>query len=142
MAAFTAREITREASTARTQRLKERYLDAEMRLDLAWPMYTTEYFKQNEGQPLVERRASAFKYALQRLTPVIRDDELIVGCQTRHLRGSHPYPEFSVNWIKEELALDSTQEKETLFEVGQGGAALPGNTLLSSINIRMRTKIS
>ncbi len=130
MAAFAAREITREASTARTQRLKERYLDAEMRLDLAWPMYTTEYFKQNEGQPLVERRASAFKYALQRLTPVIRDDELIVGCQTRHLRGSHPYPEFSVSWIKEELALDSTQEKETLFEVGQGGGIAREHTFI------------
>jgi len=103
MAAYAAREIKREASTPRTQRLKQRYLEAEMRLDLAWPFLTTEFMKQSEGQPIVERRAKAFKYAMERLTPVIRDDELIVGCQTKYLRVSHAYPEFSMSWIKDEL---------------------------------------
>jgi pyruvate formate-lyase/glycerol dehydratase family glycyl radical enzyme len=119
--AFAARETKRQPSTARTQRLKERLLEAELRLDLAWPQYTTEYLRKTEGQPLVERRAGAFKYALERLTPIIRDDELTVGCQTKYLRGSFPYPEFAVGWIKEELALDSSQENDSLFLVGEGG---------------------
>ena len=65
MAGYAAREIVGETSTERTQRLKQRYLEAEMRLDLSWPLYITEYFKKSEGQPIVERRAAAFRYALE-----------------------------------------------------------------------------
>jgi len=130
MALYAVREIKREPSTDRTRRLKQRYLEAEMRLDLTWPFYTTEYFKKTEGQPIVERRAGAFKYAIERITPVIRDDELIVGCQTRYIRGSHPYPEFAVRWIKEELQRDSAQQEEKIFLVGKGGGIAKEQTFI------------
>ncbi|KPJ57612.1 MAG: hypothetical protein AMJ42_04625 [Deltaproteobacteria bacterium DG_8] len=130
MALYGAREIVREPSTERTRRLKQRYLEAEMRLDLTWPLYITEYFKHTEGQPIVERRGGAFKYAIEKLTPIIRDDELIVGSQTRYIRGSHPYPEFAMNWIKEELERGSDQKKEKIFQVGEGGGISKEDTFI------------
>jgi len=130
VATYAPREIRRTPSTERTRRLKQRYLEAEMRLDLAWPLYITEYFKQTEGQPIVERRAGAFKYAMERLKPVIRDDELIVGSQTRYIRGSHPYPEFAVKWIKEELERELTQKGERIFQVGTGGGIAKEHTFI------------
>jgi formate C-acetyltransferase/4-hydroxyphenylacetate decarboxylase large subunit len=128
--AYALREITREPSTERTRRLKERYLEAELRLDLAWPLYITEYYKRTEGLPAGERRAGAFRYALESLTPVIRDDELIVGSETKFIRGSHPYPEFAVRWIKEELEREANQEKEKIFEVGEGGGIAKEHTFI------------
>jgi formate C-acetyltransferase/4-hydroxyphenylacetate decarboxylase large subunit len=119
--AYARREIKREPSTERTRRLKQRYLEAEMRLDLTWPVYITEYFSQSEGQPIVERRGGALKYAMERLTPFIRDDELIVGSQSRYVRGGHLSPEFAVSWIKEELKRDATQGRDEIFEVAEGG---------------------
>ena len=130
MAGYAAREIVKGASTERTQRLKQRYLEAEMRLDLSWPLYITEYFKKTEGQPIVERRAGAFKYAMERLAPVIRDDELIVGSQGKYIRGSHPYPEFAVKWIKEELEREPDQEEEKVFQVGKGGGIAREHTFI------------
>jgi pyruvate-formate lyase len=130
MAGYAAREIVKDASTERTQRLKQRYLEAEMRLDLSWPLYITEYFKKTEGQPIVERRAGAFKYAMERLAPVIRDDELIVGSQGKYIRGSHPYPEFAVKWIKEELEREPDQKDEKVFQVGEGGGIAKEHTFI------------
>ena len=130
MAGYAAREIEREPSTGRTQRLKQRYLEAELRLDLSWPLYITEYFKQTEGQPIVERRGGAFKYAMEKLTPVIRDDELIVGSQAKYVRGSHPYPEFAISWIKEELERESDQKEEKVFQVGEGGGIAREDTFI------------
>lgn len=130
MALYAAREVKREPSTERTKRLKQRYLEAELRLDLTWPCLITEYFKQTEGQPIVERRGGAFKYAMERLAPIIRDDELIVGCQTRYIRGSHPYPEFAVGWIKEELERGCDQKGEKIFQVGEGGGIAKEHTFI------------
>lgn len=130
MAGFAAREITRDTSTERTQRLKQRYLEAEMRLDLSWSLYITEYFKKTEGQPIVERRAGAFRYALEKLTPIIREDELIVGSQTKYIRGSHPYPEFAVRWIKEELEREPDQKEEKVFQLGKGGGIAKEHTFI------------
>ena len=130
MAGYAVREIVKDSSTERTLRLKKRYLDAEMRLDLSWPLYITEYFKKTEGQPILERRAGAFKYAMERLAPVIRDDELIVGSQGKHIRGSHPYPEFAIKWIKEELEREPDQKDDKVFQVGEGGGIAKESTFI------------
>jgi len=130
MAQFAEREIKREPSTERTRRLKQKYLEAEMRLDLTWPVLKTEYFKQTDGQPIVARKAGAFRYALERLTPVIRDDELIVGGETRYIRGGHPYPEFAMSWIKKELERDTTEKGEEIFQVGEGGGIAREHTFI------------
>ena len=130
MATYTDREIKGEPSTERTKRLKERYLKAELRLDLTWPCLITDYLKRTEGQPIIEQRGGAFKYAMDNLTPIIRDDELIVGCQTRYIRGSHPYPEFAVSWIKEELQRGSDRNRETIFQVGEGGGIAKEDTFI------------
>ena len=121
MAGFTAREIVRETSTERTKRLKERYLDAELRLDLTWPLLITDYFKRTEGQPIVERRAGAFRYAIEKSAPIIRDDELIVGSQSRHIRVVVPYRN-PVVLAKQVATVDFLSGGRFLFGVGVGHA--------------------
>ena len=56
----------------------------------------TEFFVRegfDESRP-VRRQAEVLRYVLKRLTPVVFEDELIVGSTTRHRLGMVVYPEF------------------------------------------------
>ncbi|MFC1986618.1 glycyl radical protein [Chloroflexota bacterium] len=55
----------------------------------------TQSWKETDGQPVVIRRARLFEKMLQGKSIVIRDDELIVGSQTKYVRGSSPYLDFA-----------------------------------------------
>ncbi|MFC2004271.1 pyruvate formate lyase family protein, partial [Chloroflexota bacterium] len=52
-------------------------------------------WEETEGQPVVIRRARLFEKMLQGKSIAIRDGELIVGSQTKYVRGSSPYLDFS-----------------------------------------------
>ena len=40
---------------------------------------------------------------LENITPVIRDDELIVGCRTKKLKGAPIFPENKVRWLETDV---------------------------------------
>lgn len=63
----------------------------------------TESYQQSENQPIIIRRAKALKYILNKMTVVIRPDELIVGNLTTSPRGTQIFPEFSNKWLEEEF---------------------------------------
>ena len=63
----------------------------------------TESYQQSENQPSIIRRAKALKYILNKMTVVIRPDELIVGNLTTSPRGTQIFPEFSNKWLEEEF---------------------------------------
>jgi pyruvate-formate lyase len=52
--------------------------------------------QQTEGKPIILRRAEGLGYVLEKITPVIREGELIVGNQTKFVRGAPLFPELSV----------------------------------------------
>ena len=55
----------------------------------------TESYRKTENEPVILRRALAFKHILENLPITIRDKELIVGATTVHPRSCQIFPEFS-----------------------------------------------
>ena len=63
----------------------------------------TESYMATENEPMVKRRALAFKHILDNIPIIIRNDELIVGSSTQSPRSCQAYPEFSYEWLEGEL---------------------------------------
>jgi formate C-acetyltransferase len=81
--------------TPRVQRLKQRVLDTKSVADGNRARYETESLKQTEGYHRAVRKGKALLNLLEKVPIVIRDDELIVGGPTPHLRGGNPCPEMA-----------------------------------------------
>ncbi len=87
----------------------------------------TESYKQTEGEPIITRRAKAFKHILDNIPITIRDNELIVGSATKAPRSCQVFPEYSFEWLEAEFdtvehrSADpfyiSDETKQTLHEV-------------------------
>ena len=63
----------------------------------------TESYRQTEGEPIITRRAKAFKHILENIPITIREDELIVGSATKAPRGCQVFPEYSFEWLEAEF---------------------------------------
>lgn len=63
----------------------------------------TESYQQTESEPIVKRRALAFAHILENIPIIIRDEELIVGSATIAPRGCQVFPEYSYQWLLDEL---------------------------------------
>ena len=75
----------------------------------------TESYKATEGEPIVTRRAEAFAHILRNIPIIIRDDELIVGSSTIAPRGCQTFPEFSYQWLEDELDTVETRSADPFF---------------------------
>ncbi|MGM0500383.1 MAG: glycyl radical protein [Bacillota bacterium] len=89
--------------TKRTQRLRNELLDTTPEICTERARYFTESMKKSEGSPIVLRRAESFKEVLENMSIYIRPGELIVGNQASSPRSAPVFPEYSVEWIEEEL---------------------------------------
>jgi len=63
----------------------------------------TKSFMETEGQPIVIRRAKAFADILDQMSVYIEEDMLIVGNQAGANFAAPVFPEYSFNWVIEEL---------------------------------------
>ena len=63
----------------------------------------TESFKRSEGKSIVIRRALAMADILEKMTIYIEPDMLIVGNQASANFAAPVFPEYSFNWVIEEL---------------------------------------
>ena len=89
--------------SSRIPRLVE-HLYAEMpKIESARARLLTESYQQTEGEPIIQRRAKAFAHILHHLPIVIREEELIVGSSTLAPRSCQTFPEFSYQWLEDEL---------------------------------------
>lgn len=111
----------------RIQRLRERFLGSERRVDTDRAVIITEMYRTHEEKPQIMKRALALKAILSRMSIELWDDELIVGNQTKHRRGAPLFPEYAVDWILEQMDTFPAREgdqfhiteeqKQTLREV-------------------------
>lgn len=109
---------------SRVGRLRWKIIDAPMEVCVERARYITESMKLNWEKDPLERMSLAFEHILHNITPIIRDDELIVGCRTGKLKGAPLFPENKSRWIEGDLdgleiravqaALISPEEKEEL----------------------------
>lgn len=89
--------------TERVHRLREKYLATPPAVDAERAVIITRSYQETEGEPMIMRRAKAMKKLLNEMTIWIADDELIVGNQAKVARSAPVFPEFSYDWIIEEI---------------------------------------
>ena len=75
----------------------------------------TESYKATEGQSVITRRAEAFAHILRNIPIIIRDNELIVGSSTIAPRGCQTFPEFSYQWLEDELDTVATRTADPFY---------------------------
>ena len=84
-------------------------------IESARAILLTESYPQTENEPIVLRRAKAFRHILKNIPIIIRDEELIVGSSTIAPRGCQTYPEFSYEWLESEFDTVATRTADPFF---------------------------
>jgi pyruvate formate-lyase/glycerol dehydratase family glycyl radical enzyme len=115
--------------TDRVRKQKETFFNTTPRFSAERSRLVTESWKETEGMPVVLRRAKLFQKIMERINTTIWDDELIVGSQTKYLRGGAPFIDYSPTSIIDALraekltikgevsdALITEDEKKSLLE--------------------------
>ena len=91
------------SKSARIQKLIDDLYSGTPTIESTRAEIITESFKNTEGMPIHIRKSMAFRALAEKLPVVIRDDELIVGCNCVARRGCQTFPEFSNKWLEEEF---------------------------------------
>ena len=104
--------------TERTQAIKDSLFAHPRRVDLERATLYTESWQQTEGEPVVVRRAKAFRTILERHRIVLDDWDLLVGNRTVTPRAGVVSPEMSPYWILDELDLFPTRPQDR-FEMSE-----------------------
>jgi pyruvate formate-lyase/glycerol dehydratase family glycyl radical enzyme len=110
----------------RVKRLRERIINAPQEVCIERARYLTESMSENWNAHPLTRMSIAFENILKKISIIIRDDELIVGCRTSKLKGAPLFPENKSRWIEGDVdnfdhrvvqrALISEDEKRELME--------------------------
>ncbi len=87
----------------RTEQLRRAINDARPRVCAERAVLITEAYRRTEGFPASYRRAHAFRHVLETMSIYIQEGELIVGNLATSPRAAPVYPEFSIQWLIDEL---------------------------------------
>lgn len=95
----------------RVNRLRQTFLDRPYEVDVERLRLVTESYKEHEGCPRKLQCAYAFEHVLKNTTLYIDDEDLILGEIAAPAKASPIYPEFSVNWIIDEVLHSPFEER-------------------------------
>ena len=112
MAEFTSGGIP---MTDRIRRLIDNLFAEMPQIETERAVLITESYKQTENLPIIKRRALAFRHILENLPIVIREDELIVGSNTKKPRSCQLFPEYSYEWLEGELDTVETRSADPFY---------------------------
>ena len=101
--------------SARITRLVDHLYEKMPVIESARAKLITESYQATEGEPMIARRAEAFAHILRHIPIIIRDEELIVGSSTIAPRGCQTYPEFSYQWLEDELDTVETRSADPFY---------------------------
>ena len=87
----------------RVQRVRQNLLDTVPSICPERALLITESYQKTKGQPYVLRKARALENILANMSIYIEEDQLIVGNQASQTRAAPIFPEYSINWVIEEL---------------------------------------
>ncbi len=99
----------------RIEKLKENLFRKMPEIEAERAVLLTESYMATEGEPIVIRRAKAFKNIMENLPVTIRDDELIVGSATKAPRSCQVFPEFSFEWLEAEFDTVATRSADPFY---------------------------
>jgi pyruvate-formate lyase len=92
-----------EQLPAAVTKLRENLLDTMPSVCAERARLVTEAYRRHAADPVVLRRAKALAHVLEYMTIFIQPDEIIVGNQASKPRAAPIFPEYSVDWIPEEI---------------------------------------
>lgn len=84
-------------------------------IESARALLVTESYKATEDLPIIKRRSAAFAHILENIPITIRDEELIVGSATMAPRGCQTFPEYSYEWLEDELDTVAVREADPFY---------------------------
>lgn len=118
---YESREILGHPSTPRIQTMRDRYLSEPLVIDAEYMRLYTDAHRRTDGLHVLERRAECHAYALENITPVIRDAEPFAGSKTRYVRGAIPYCHYACQYILREFRREEHEAQDTVTDLGTGG---------------------
>ena len=89
--------------SGRIQALREQVLDAQPSVCTDRAKIITDAYQKYQSQPVPLKRAYALKEILKKMSIYIMDGELIVGNHSSSLRAAPIFPEYSMDWVINEL---------------------------------------
>jgi pyruvate formate-lyase/glycerol dehydratase family glycyl radical enzyme len=87
----------------RTEKLRKKLVLVKPEICSERALIFTRSMQKTEGEPISIRRAKAFYDVLDQMSIYIQKGELIVGNQASKPKASPIYPEYSINWLREEF---------------------------------------
>ena len=75
----------------------------------------TRSYMETEGEPVITRRAKAFRTICEELPITIRRNELIVGSNSKAPRSCQVFPEYSFEWLEAEFDTVETRSADPFY---------------------------
>lgn len=97
---------------ARVNRLRSTFLETEFRVDIQRGRLITEVYRKYPDLPAKLRTACALEHILKNVEIDIYEDELIIGEIAAPAKAAPVYPEFSADWIVDELRNHPFEQRE------------------------------
>jgi formate C-acetyltransferase len=89
--------------TPKMSRYRDSILDAKPYIDAERAVLVTQSYKEHADEQLDLKRAYMLENVLEHMTIYIEEDTLIAGNQARSNRWAPVFPEYSMNWVIDEL---------------------------------------
>ena len=100
-----------KADTARIDRLKEQLRSTPKDVDFERVRIMEEVYEDTAGDQQILRRAKFFATLLERKKLYI-DDNLFVGSMASTINGIYTFPEWNIDWMKEENTVEKSKTPE------------------------------
>ena len=103
------------AKSPRIQKLYDHLFEKMPEVEADRAVILTRVYKETEGEPIITRRAKAFKAICEELPITIRPYELIVGSNAKSPRSCQLFPEYSFDWVEAEFDTMETRSADPFF---------------------------
>ncbi|MEQ1586455.1 MAG: pyruvate formate lyase family protein [Cyclobacteriaceae bacterium] len=97
-----------KVDNARIDRLKEQYISTPQEIDHERTVIMHDTYEDTAGYHQIIRRSKFFAHLLERKTLYI-DDNLFVGSMAGSVNGIYTYPEWNVQWMKDENTVEKSK---------------------------------
>ncbi|MCD7950613.1 MAG: glycyl radical protein [Erysipelotrichaceae bacterium] len=101
--------------TDRMNHFRDQVLDEKPYIDATRALLVTESYKENQNQPAVMKRALMLKNILEKMPIYIEDDTLIVGNQASSNRDAPIFPEYTMEFVMNELDLFEKRDGDVFY---------------------------
>jgi formate C-acetyltransferase len=103
----------------RGQRLRKRVISVNPHVCVERARLVTQVYRESEHEHILVRRAKAFDRILRGISVYILDDELVVGHQASLQRSAPLFPEFAVQWIRDEIDMFEKRPQDKFIVPGE-----------------------